>query len=174
MAKWLNRPGARHLQSRQFASASHHDRVGLVVGETPARQCAERLVPCACGRRTRTRPPGHDRRPGPKASDRALALPDPRRSTGGSHREGGLIQRAALIEPSHPAREIQLSRELAGGPHNVLAARCRDKDWFRSTEPDDLEHEEFWCSRGKRRPDVRFCGVVAAGEKRARADVRVQ
>jgi hypothetical protein len=30
------------------------------------------------------------------------------------------------------------------------------------SEPDVLEYEEFWCSRFERRPDVRFCGVVAA------------
>jgi hypothetical protein len=33
------------------------------------------------------------------------------------------------------------------------------------SEPDDLEYEEFWRRRDKRRPDVRFCGVEAAGEE---------
>jgi hypothetical protein len=36
-------------------------------------------------------------------------------------------------------------RILVGGPHNVLAARCRRKDWLHPPEPDDLEYEGFWC-----------------------------
>ena len=60
----------------------------------------------------------------------------------------------------------------AGGPHNVLAAIRRDKDWFRPSEPDDLENEEFWCQPLVRRPYVRFCGVGAAADERARTETQ--
>jgi hypothetical protein len=49
-------------------------------------------------------------------------------------------------------RQCWAPRFLLGGvtvlpiePRYVLAARCRDKDWFRPSEPDDLEYEGFWC-----------------------------
>jgi hypothetical protein len=60
------------------------------------------------------------------------------------------------------------------GPHNVLAATRRDKDWFRSSEPDDLEDEEFWCQPLVRRPYVRFCGVGAAADERARTETQTR
>ncbi len=69
-----------------------------------------------------------------RAADRALALRDTRRSAGGGGAEGGLIERSTTEYPA-----------IGGGPHNVLAARCRDKDWFRPSGLDDLGYEEFWC-----------------------------
>ena len=56
-------------------------------------------------------------------------------------RKGGRQSERPLQYP--PRRTPR--RILVGGPHNVLAARCRRKDWPHPPELDDLEYEGFWC-----------------------------
>jgi hypothetical protein len=56
-------------------------------------------------------------------------------------------------------------RIRTSGPSVWRAEKRRDKDWFCSPEPDDLEHEGLWCSRSRRRPDVSLCGTGAATDQ---------
>jgi transposase len=63
----------------------------------------DRLVPRARGSRTRACPSGHDSGAGPKASDRSLALCDPRRNPRGSCDESRLTRRATY--KNQPSRE---------------------------------------------------------------------
>ena len=74
---------AGYLQGRQPAPAPHHDRVGLVVGEASARQCAEPLVPRTGWHRAGADTADRHCRARTQVADRALALRDARGSAGG-------------------------------------------------------------------------------------------
>ena len=78
-----DRSRAGDLQGRQPAPAPHHDRVGLVVGEASARQCAEPLVPRTGWHRAGADPADRHCRARTQVADRALALRDARGSAGG-------------------------------------------------------------------------------------------
>ena len=104
-----------------------------------------------------------------QVADRALALRDARGSAGGRGVESGVTATHDVTTLSHSRAKLTLAPTSAGGPHNVLAARCRDKDWFALPSPTS-SMRNFGASRDERRPDVRFCGLGAAVEERARAD----
>jgi transposase len=78
-----DRSRAGDLQGRQPAPAPHHDRVGLVVGEASARQCAEPLVPRTGWHRAGADPADRHCRARTQVADRALALREARGSAGG-------------------------------------------------------------------------------------------
>jgi transposase len=95
-------------------------------------------------RRQRTRPdlPDLDRRPRSQAADCGLALCNRRRGPGGRRVEGRIARVAIRNIITASARRTP-RRILVDGPRNVLAARCRHKDWSHLPEP-CLEYEGFW------------------------------
>jgi hypothetical protein len=105
-------------------------------------------------------------------ADRAVALRQPGRGSGGCSTEAGLTRSATRQGVTPSAGADGPCRSSTGGPHNVLAATRRAKDWSRPSEPDDLRDEEFWCQPLTRRPYVRFCGVGAAADEGARTETQ--
>src|SRR5260221_636130 len=56
MEEWQHRPRTGHLENRQSMSAHHNGRACLDVGEIPACQCSQLLVPPARWLRARPEP----------------------------------------------------------------------------------------------------------------------
>src|SRR6266481_7392194 len=150
MEEWQHRPRTGYLEGRQSTSAHHNDRACLDVGEIPARQCSQLLVPPARWLRARPDPPHLDRRARPQAAHRPLEICHPWRDTGRCCREGSLRhpgRRKRIIASS--TRPDQPRWIRAGGPSQTVAVICRHTVWTRSPEPDDLKNEGLWCSRSE-------------------------
>jgi len=71
-------------------AAYHNDRTCLDVGEMPARQCSQLLVPPARWLRARADPPHLDRSTRPQAAHCPLEIYQPWRDPGGCYREASL------------------------------------------------------------------------------------
>jgi hypothetical protein len=66
--------------------------------------------------------------------------------------------RSHAVEHSVSIPVVSIDRFLIA--FNVLAARCRHKDWLHPPESGASSTRDFGVSRSERRPDVRFCGTV--------------
>ena len=75
--RWQRRPRTRHLEGWQSASAHHNGRACLDVGEIPACQCSQLLVPPARSLRARPDPPHFDHRARPQTAHRPLEIRQP-------------------------------------------------------------------------------------------------
>src|SRR5207244_5192842 len=162
MEEWQRRPRTGHLEGRQSATAYHNDRACLDVGEIPARQCSQLLVPPARWLRARPDPPHHDRSTRPQTARCPLEIYQPWRDPCGCSHEGRLrrsgntgIIIASSTRPDQP-RWIR-----AGGPSQTVAVICRHTVWTRSPEPDDLRMRDYGVSRSEAATE---CEVLQASK----------
>jgi hypothetical protein len=72
-----HRPRTVYLEDRQSASAHHNGRACLDVGEIPACQCSQLLVPPARWLQARPNPPHLDRSAGPQTTRRPREIRQP-------------------------------------------------------------------------------------------------
>src|SRR5437660_4845181 len=87
MEEWQRRPRTGHLEGGQSASAYHNGRACLDVGEIPARQRSQLLVPPARRLRTRPDPPHLDRSTRPQTAHCPLEIYKSWRDPGGCCRK---------------------------------------------------------------------------------------
>jgi transposase IS116/IS110/IS902 family protein len=144
--KWQHRPRTRYLEDRQSTSAHDNGRACLDVGEIPAGQCSQLLVPPASWLRARPDPPHLDRSARPQTAHRPVEICHPWRDPDGCCHEASLRhpgKRNRLIASS--TRPDQPRWIRAGGPSQTMAARCRNTVGTHPPEPDDLQNEGLWC-----------------------------
>src|SRR5215471_4537099 len=161
MAEWQRRPRTRHLESRQSASAYHNDRACLDVGEIPARQCSQLLVPPARRLRARPDPPHLDRSTRAQAAHCSLEIHQPWRDPGGCYRKASLRLSEKAESFASSTRPDQPRRIRAGGPSQTVAVICRNTVWTRSPEPDDLRMRDYGVSRSEAATE---CEVLQASK----------
>ncbi len=106
-----HRPGAR--QGRQAPCPVDHDGTGVALATLPARQRHEPVVPRPSGRGARPPATDQNRRDGPQAAGRAVAL----RHAG--HRAGGCRDDRMIAGGPGFASHLQLHQPLGGKPQHL-------------------------------------------------------
>src|SRR3954463_10803970 len=133
----------------------------------PAGLRALALVPRPPGRLSGPPAQGHDRRPGAKAPDRALAIPPGRRRAAGDGAEAGLTERRlqrhggrgtgrrSTGDPGSTERASPARRSWSGGAEGAVAVTRRglpnsaaDVEWRRSPRSSSDPNMGSW--RGRR------------------------
>src|ERR1700680_2724106 len=171
MEEWQHRPRTGYLEGRQSTSAHDNGRACLDVGEIPARQCSQLLVPPARWLRARPDPPHLDRSARPQTAHCPLEICHPWRDPGGRCHEASL---------RHPRRRNHFIVVPRGLISRVGSGRAdRRKQWLQyaaiqcgPTLPSPLTSRMRDCGASRSVNGDRMggpAGIKAAAKKWARA-----